>query len=477
MFLEDNRISAILKKATVLLFDIVVIGLLIFLAVIAVRAQTAENFNIEISTDKQNYDYKELITFTLEAENTTGDDLTIIFDTGCQMSFEIYQHANALSGYSLPVYNDELYPRNCTEDPTSLTIPDGKKAIWTRTMSFFDKPYPSLLPGDYIVYAYLADHKEDSWSRQKTAFTNFSVNYSENGVEGGYCDNDTNCKSALQCRYEDFFTEQSGICTKDPYPYDEDNFKKLLCVSTQGSYDGDGTCSCPSGYEWNNKVGCNSNAVLASLCVSTGGYITGPLFEECICPEYNQIWNTVEGCIEGDRPGFTDIGGHWGEEYIKKLYDQGVVSGYEDGRFLPNNNINRAELTKMALAAASVHPQDPEGDYEFMFNDLDDWQEPWVYSAWKNGILEGYNQTTFSPAKDITRAEALKVSMEAFDVEVPDSSDHWAFSDTVEHWAVSYINQAYLDFIISGREDDKFYPNSPITRAEAAKIIQLLSEL
>lgn len=467
--------SAIIKKITVVLFDVIIIGLLIFLAIVVMRAQTAETFNISFSTDKTSYEYKELITFTLEGENTTGEDLTILFDTGCQMNFEIYQYVNDSSGYSLPVHNSTLYPRNCSAEPTSITVPDGKKAIWTRTMSFFDTPYPPLLPGHYVAYGYLADYKNENWSEQHTAFVEFRVKHAEDGVEGGYCDEDLQCRSALQCRYQNLFAETGGVCTRSPYPHDAGNFKELLCLATGGSYDGN--CSCGAGYTWDDHVGCSSAADLARLCVSTGGYITGPVFKECVCPGENMDWNTVEGCVQAERTGFVDVDGHWGEEYIMKLYDKGVVSGYDDGRFRPNNNINRAELTKMALAAASIQPQDPGGDFEFMFEDLDDWQKPWVYAAWKNGIVEGYDEKTFSPAKDITRAEALKVGMEAFNIEVPDTRDHWAFSDTVGHWAISYINQAYLDFIISGREDDKFYPNSSITRAEASKILQLLSEL
>lgn len=474
MFIEDDRISAVIKKITVVLFDVIVAASLIFLAVIAARAQTADSFNITASTDKSEYDYKELITITLEAENMTGDDLIINFDSGCQMSFEVYKHTNSASGYSLPVYNETLYPRTCSESPTTITIPDGKKAIWTRTMDFISSDYPTLMPGDYVVYGYITGKKSEGWSSQRTAFSKFSVSYSQGGVEGSYCDENTECASTLDCKYSGLFTETGGVCVKDPYPYDDNGFKELLCLSTGGDYDGE--CYCPEGYEWNENAGCSTSGNLAELCLSTGGYITGPDFTRCLCPE-NTGWNVTQGCSESETQGFNDINGHWAEDYIKDLKEKGVISGYEDGGFHPNDNINRAELTKMALAAASISPEEPQNDPEFLFDDLDEWQIEWVYAAWKNGIVQGYSETEFAPAKDITRAEALKVAMEAFEIEIPDTSDEWAFPDTVGHWAISYINQAYLDFIVSGREDGKFYPDSPVTRAEAAKILQLLSEL
>jgi hypothetical protein len=473
MFFEDDRMSEKVKKVTILIFDVLIIASLVFLAVVAARAQTTETFDITLSADKASYQYKEAITFTLEAENTTGDDLIIPFETGCQMSFEVFQYSNEASGYSMPVYNNELYPRVCSLTPTSITIPDSKKAVWTRTLDFTDSVYPPLLPGDYVVFGYITDHKDEQWSLQKTAFLEFSVDYTEGGVEGGYCESNEDCASTLDCKYQTLFTETGGICMKDPHPFDASGFDELLCLSTGGEYED--TCSCPAGYSWNETVGCSTAGSLAELCVTTGGYIKGPDFDECVCDEF-EIWDITNGCTEGERQGFNDIEGHWAEEYIMDLYKRGIVNGYEDGGFHPDRNVSRAELTKMAVASATIAPEMPEDDPEFKFDDLDDWQQKWVYTAWKNGTVEGYDENTFNPNQDITRAEALKVAMESFNVEVPDTSDEWAFPDTMEHWAISYINKAYLDFIVSGREDGKFHPNAPITRAEAAKILDLLSE-
>lgn len=40
----------------------------------------------------------------------------------------------------------------------------------------------------------------------------------------------------------------------------------------------------------------------------------------------------------------TDVSGHWAEKVIKQWQDKGLISGYEDGTFKPNNNITRAEF-------------------------------------------------------------------------------------------------------------------------------------
>jgi hypothetical protein len=174
---------------------------------------------------------------------------------------------------------------------------------------------------------------------------------------------------------------------------------------------------------------------------------------------------------------FNDIYEHWAKSYIEKLYDKGLVQGYEDGGFHPDASINRAELVKMALTAAGIQFSDNVDDEDFKFEDLDGWQLSPVYEAWKRGIVQGYDETSFAPAQNITRAEALKVALLAFGADIPQNPDEYTFEDTKDHWASAYINFAYLNFVVAGRPDGLFYPDDPITRAEAAKIISKLTEL
>lgn len=168
---------------------------------------------------------------------------------------------------------------------------------------------------------------------------------------------------------------------------------------------------------------------------------------------------------------FKDIFYHWGREYIEKLYNNGIAQGYEDGGFHPDANINRAEMLKMAVTGAEINMPITFDDENFTFTDLDEWQKPFVYAAWKDGVVQGYDETTFAPAQNVTRAEALKIALLAFGYYVPDTSDEFAFDDTQRHWASSYINEAYKKLIVSGDPDGGFRPDDPLTRAEAAKII------
>lgn len=475
MRLNTQMAAKIARKTTIVLFDLLVVSALIFLAVLSAKALDNSDLKVTVTTNIDIFSYGENIEITLEAENLTGDDIELDFANGCQIGFDISQYVPIYEAYSLPVYNNDLYPRNCDEDVTSLIIGNGKKAIWTRTMQMNDEDFPKLLPGEYVLHAFIVGYSDDMLRYDSDSYVNFTVEYSEDSDEGGFCNlNDgINCDYGLECAYDSIFTHEGGICLSDTANYNVNGIAELICEGTGGNYVSD--CECPVGTSWSHIVGCVSEIGASQLCIATGGVATDDPSDPCYCLA-GSAWDGVHGCVDGEIDGFNDIEGHWGEEYIMSLYNDGVVSGYDDGGFHPNSPINRVEIVKMTLSAAGIPADTPTTESNFLFNDVSGWQTDWVNSAWKRGIVSGYSDTIFAPGQNVTRAEALKIVILAFERQVPDTSDEWAFSDTSSHWAISYINQAYLDFIVSGR-DGLFYPNDSITRAEAAKIIKLISDL
>jgi len=424
MFTKKTYLLDIIKKTGFVFFDILIVLALVFLIPIAVRASSA-GIKISTATDDVLYSSGEDIITTFQIENYSGDNIALHFDSGCQLAMEIFKFSTGSNGYTVPVYNELLHKRNCTNTTTTVNIPDGKKAIWTRTLKGLNLP-----SGNYVVHAYIVGYEKESWELQNSAFAQISVDVSDSADEPEY------------------------------------NETKLLCEGTGGTYDTD-ECSCPTDYNWSEVVGCQKDVSTLEQCVDDGKFI-GFSTVDMACVDMGAIAPPLE------KIPFSDIADHWGKKYIENLYSKGIVNGYEDGTFRPDSYINRAELTKMALSAGKIDSQSPDGDDGFKFEDVEGWQVDWVYPAWKKGIVKGYSDTTFAPGKNITRAEALKIAMLAFNIDVPDTSKKWAFSDTVGHWALSYINKAYLDFIVSGKTKDLFYPNDPITRAESAKIINNL---
>ncbi len=168
-----------------------------------------------------------------------------------------------------------------------------------------------------------------------------------------------------------------------------------------------------------------------------------------------------------------DIDGHWSEIYVRRLYELCVVEGYSENQtFRPNQYITRAELTKMALAAAKIGRElncktDACGT---PFTDLQGWQGQWIRAAYDRGIIIGFdNSRTFLPNREITRAEATKVVLATFGLQ-PVYVEHSFFFD-VTGWATGWIEKAHLLGFVQGIGQGNFAPERPITRAEAAKII------
>ncbi len=89
----------------------------------------------------------------------------------------------------------------------------------------------------------------------------------------------------------------------------------------------------------------------------------------------------------------------------------GITSGYGDGSFKPNANVNRAEAVKILILAAQFSPLASSGT-TLSFSDVreeTDWFAPYVKTAADREIVRGFPDGTFRPDQPITRAEAAKI--------------------------------------------------------------------
>lgn len=171
-----------------------------------------------------------------------------------------------------------------------------------------------------------------------------------------------------------------------------------------------------------------------------------------------------------------DIAGHWAESYIENLYERGIVSGNLDGNYNPDAPITRAEFTKIIVGLYDIPMQD-QGSFTSIFKDvnLSKWYAVYVQAAYDDGIIEGYTQNTFSPDKPITRAEAIKVVLEGAGAIVPELDADTTFKDvTKEDWFAKYVKYAVDNGIVNGYADGTFGGEKSITRAEVAKIADVM---
>ena len=123
---------------------------------------------------------------------------------------------------------------------------------------------------------------------------------------------------------------------------------------------------------------------------------------------------------------FPDTGNHPYREAIDYMQAEGIVSGYPDGTYRPDQLINRAEFTKIMMESRppenpgrGICLPDPTGVYLFSDVFARDWFWSYVCIAKGLGIISGYPDGTFRPSNSINVAEAAKIVVNTFSVPVP----------------------------------------------------------
>ena len=173
------------------------------------------------------------------------------------------------------------------------------------------------------------------------------------------------------------------------------------------------------------------------------------------------------------KANFTDLAfGHKNAQAIEFLQETGVVNGYADGTFQPENQINRAELAKILVESQGITP-DPEV-YKNCFTDVaEEWFAPYVCYAKEVGWVSGYADGSYKPEQAVTRVEAIKMTInsQGFDDET-DSCDEELFADTDEdEWYGKYLCVALKKGLLEEDENGNYVPAGEITRAQVSENI------
>lgn len=144
--------------------------------------------------------------------------------------------------------------------------------------------------------------------------------------------------------------------------------------------------------------------------------------------------------------------------------------GYEDGTVRPNGSISRAEVATVLfrLLKDDVRMQNLTKDNAY--SDVSDtaWYAAAVSTLSKMGVISGYPDGTFRPNAPITRAE-FAAMIARFD-ETAKSADT-PFTDISGHWAENAIGKAYGNGWVEGSSKTVFSPESNLTRAETATLL------
>ncbi|MDQ3928466.1 MAG: S-layer homology domain-containing protein [Chloroflexota bacterium] len=166
---------------------------------------------------------------------------------------------------------------------------------------------------------------------------------------------------------------------------------------------------------------------------------------------------------------------NWAYSYISNLYCRNVISGFPDGTFRPNADITRGQFTKMLVLAFNMTWQVPN---QPTFSDvpLGSTYSAFVETAVKAGIVGGYPDGTFRPNEPVTRGQAVKMIVIAayWEQSFPSTA---TFNDIpTGHWAFSYVEAAYQHHVINGYTDGTFRPQVGMSRAQVSKVLTIATQ-
>ena len=109
---------------------------------------------------------------------------------------------------------------------------------------------------------------------------------------------------------------------------------------------------------------------------------------------------------------FTDVStGNKYYEAVNRLSELGIINGYEDGSFRPDNNVTRAEFSKIIVGMMNKATEAKSTPPSSAFDDFNQvqWCIPYVNYLTANGVIKGYADATFRPSNIITYAEAATI--------------------------------------------------------------------
>jgi lysophospholipase L1-like esterase len=173
----------------------------------------------------------------------------------------------------------------------------------------------------------------------------------------------------------------------------------------------------------------------------------------------NEFWKAIN---VGKSVELNDTLPEVAKEEIHYLVEKGIIAGFEDGSFRPNNLITRVQSAIM-LDRAIVYSDDAAANPGYADVTTNSFGYDVIAKMTEQGVFSGANGY-FNPDQSLTRAQMAKVLVEAFGLT---GSSTQTFNDvSSDYWASNYISILAENKITTGYTDGTFKPNDSITRAE-----------
>ncbi|BAU10204.1 hypothetical protein LEP3755_06840 [Leptolyngbya sp. NIES-3755] len=174
----------------------------------------------------------------------------------------------------------------------------------------------------------------------------------------------------------------------------------------------------------------------------------------------------------GTNTAFSDIQGHWAQQYIQALASQAIITGFPDGTFKPNDPVTRAQFATIVAKAFSPAPRNPAVNFTDVRSNF--WGFGAIQTASRAGFMAGFPGGAFRPDQRIPKVQALVALSNGLQYGAGDSSLLSRFQDaaSIPSWATGPIAAAtQRQIVVNYPTVGQLNPNREATRAEVAAFI------
>ncbi|MFC3799510.1 Ig-like domain-containing protein [Cohnella sp. GCM10012308] len=194
------------------------------------------------------------------------------------------------------------------------------------------------------------------------------------------------------------------------------------------------------------------------------------------------VLSVAEQTTQPEKPAIqlSDVTGHWAKTEIEAAVGKGILTGYQDGTFRPNQQVSRVEFTVMLSRALKLSNGAAESAEPTTFADaagIPAWARSSVAEATAHGLIQGFADGTFRPGALMSRAELAAIAARA--LQLPQTSEtalSFVDANDIPAWAKAAVASAQQARLMKGQEGNQFAPLASVTRAEAAVLIMRMIE-
>ncbi len=170
---------------------------------------------------------------------------------------------------------------------------------------------------------------------------------------------------------------------------------------------------------------------------------------------------------------FTDIPNSWYTEAVRYVYTHNMMAGTSGTTFVPTKSLTRAEVAQVLY---NIEDQ-PEVNGTTSFADsAAHWAKTPIAWAEQIGVVDGYEDGTFRPDQPVTREEFAQMlydyaAYKGYDLTAEGDLSAFPDGDQVQKWALPAMTWANGNALINGHDDGTLEPGGTTTRAQAASIL------